>query len=289
MRVLVTGAQGQLGRACIQALTDAGHSPIGVDLPDGDLSIAGVAHQLLTAHEPASVLHCAAYTAVDRAESERDLALAGNTTATQLLAQACEAVGCELTYVSTDYVFAGDAETGYPEDAVRRPINWYGETKARAEEAVEELTVPWRIVRTSWLFGHGPANFVKTMRRLVAERSSLSVVDDQRGCPTYAPDLATLLVRMLDVGARGHFHGTNQGVCTWYEFAREIARLSGLAPERIAPCTTADFPTPAKRPSCSVLLETRLSDLGITPCPAWEDALARYVTWLDADEESASR
>jgi dTDP-4-dehydrorhamnose reductase len=289
MRILVTGADGQLGRACRDAFLAAGHDTTGIDLPDGDLAASGTAGALLAAHRPGRVIHCAAYTAVDRAESERDAALAGNATATANLARACEAAGVALTAVSTDYVLAGTDPHGYTEDAPRAPINWYGETKARAEAAVATLTVPWQVVRTSWLFGHGPQNFVRTIRRLLGERERLRVVDDQRGCPTYAPDLAELLVALAGCDATGIFHGTNSGDCTWYEFAREIARLGGEDPDRIQPCSSEEFPTPARRPACSILRDERTAALGLPPRPPWRDALARYVTWLETAKESPEK
>jgi dTDP-4-dehydrorhamnose reductase len=285
MRILVTGARGQLGQACCDAFTAAGYGVRGVDLADGDLARADEAAAVVRASRPERVVHCAAYTAVDRAETEREAALVGNATATANLVRACEEAGCALTMVGTDYVFAGDDPGGYAEDAPRAPVNWYGETKARAETAVEAAAVPWQIVRTSWLFGHGPHNFVRTIRRLLRERPELRVVDDQRGCPTYAPDLAALLVQLAEAGADGVFHGTNAGPCTWYEFACAIARLGGSDPARIRPCRTEEFPTPAPRPACSILHDTRTAALGIPPRPPWQDALARYVAWLDANEE----
>ena len=288
MRILVTGAQGQLGQACCQTFAAAGHETTGVDLPDGDLAIAGVATRLLAAHRPDRVVNCAAYTAVDRAEVERDRAEAGNVTAVTRLGAACQEIGAALTQVSTDYVFAGADPAGYDEDAPRDPVSWYGATKARGEEAVERLSIPWQIVRTSWLFGHGPTNFVRTIRRLLAERESLTVVDDQHGSPTYAPDLATLILHLTETDATGIFHGTNAGHCTWFEFAQEIARLSAADPGRIMPCTTADYPTPAQRPACSILRETRLASLGVPALSKWPDATARYVAWLERNEEMST-
>ena len=285
MDILVTGAGGQLGRACVDAFTAAGCAVAGVDLADGDLADDGAAAALLARHAPRRVVNCAAYTAVDRAETEREAAERGNALAVARLAAACADAGAALTHISTDYVFRGDHADGYRESDPRDPVSWYGVTKARGEEAVERLTVPWQIVRTSWLFGHGPANFVLTMRRLLRERERLTVVDDQRGCPTYAEDLADLLVRLDVAGAEGIFHGTNSGQTTWFGLAREVAHLSGAAPERIVPCTTADYPTPARRPACSVLHETRLAGLGLQPLPHWSDAVARYVAWLDRNEE----
>lgn len=284
MRVLVTGANGQLGRALLTCLPAGGHEPVGVDLVDGDLAEPSVARDILARVQPAQVIHAAAYTAVDRAESERDEAESANAVATARLAAACEAAGCPLTAVSTDYVFAGDRPEGYVEDDIRVPVNWYGQTKLRAEKAVLNMTAPSRVVRTSWLFGHGPSNFVRTIRRLLRERDQLKVVSDQHGSPTYAVDLAGLLVRLLDCDAWGAFHGTNQGVTTWHEFAREIARRSGHDPQRVQPCTTDEYPTPAARPRWSILRETRLAALHVAPTPDWRDALTRYLAWLDAAE-----
>lgn len=280
MRVLVTGANGQLGRACCEALAAAGGRAIGVDLPDGDLAVPGAAERLLRRHAPARVIHTAAYTAVDRAETEREAALAVNGTATALLVAACAEHRCALTYVSTDYVFGGDDPDGYAEDAPPAPINWYGQTKARGEAAVRAGAGPWQIVRTSWLFGHGQTNFVRAVLGRLERGEELTVVDDQRGCPTYAPDLAVLLGELAAAGVEGIVHGTNTGACTWFEFAREIARLTGHDPARVRPCATADWPTAARRPACSVLRDTRLAALGIAPRPTWRDALARYLAWL---------
>jgi dTDP-4-dehydrorhamnose reductase len=287
MRILVTGSRGQLGQACLEVFAAAGHRTAGVDLPDGDLTEAGEAARVLAEAGPDRVVHCAAYTATDRAETERELAEAGNVLAVERLGEACAARGVALTHLSTDYVFDGSAAEGYREDAPRSPVSWYGSTKARAEEAVERLPVPWQIVRTSWLFGHGPANFVQTIRRLLGERETLRVVDDQRGSPTYAPDLAALLLPLVESGAAGIYHGTNAGHCTWFEFAQEIARLGGADPTRIQPCTTAEYPTPTRRPACSILLDTRLAGLGIPPAPPWRDALARYIRWLDTKQKGA--
>ncbi len=284
MRVLVTGAAGMLGRA---VLTQAAHTHdvVGVDLPDGDLTDPATAPALLAVHRPDHVIHCAAYTAVDRAESEPALALRVNGEATAQLARACADRGAVLAYVSTDYVFAGDQLTGYTEDDPREPVNHYGFSKARGEEAVEDLAGAWQIIRTSWLFGDGPVNFVRTIRRLLYERDTLRVVADQRGCPAYTEDLAVLLVWLAGSGLRGRFHGTNAGVTTWYDFAREIARVSGHDPARIRPCATADYPTLARRPACSILRDTRLAPAGAPPRPRWQDALRRYVAVLERTGE----
>ena len=288
MRILVTGAHGQLGRALLSHPAASDHTVVGVDLPDGDLAAPGVAASLLSRHRPDQVIHAAAYTAVDLAESQRDLAEAGNTVATRNLARACDEAGCPLTDISTDYVFSGERPDGYSEGSPRSPLNWYGDTKARAEEAVLAMTTPSRVVRTSWMFGHGPHNFVLTIRRLLAEREVLRVVDDQVGSPTYAPDLAALVLDLIPRDAWGVFHVTNTGVTTWCGFAREIARGLGLDPERIEACRTEDYPTPAPRPACSILRDTRLAILGVPSAPPWQDALARYLSWLQTEEATTS-
>jgi dTDP-4-dehydrorhamnose reductase len=149
------------------------------------------------------------------------------------------------------------------------------------------MTGQWQIVRTSWLFGPGPRNFVLTIRRLLAERHELRVVEDQVGCPTYAPDLANILLFLVETRSPGFYHATNRGSCSWFAFAREIARQSGADPQRIRPCSTVEFPTPAKRPACSILRSRRLEALGYGPRPTWQDALARYLQWLDAVGESS--
>jgi dTDP-4-dehydrorhamnose reductase len=285
MRILVTGARGQLGHALLEVLAGRGHETVGVDLGDGDLAEPGVASRLLATHRPEQVIHAAAYTAVDAAESARAEAERGNATATRFLADACDAAGLALTALSTDYVFDGTVADGYAEDAPREPINWYGETKARAEDAVLTMTGPSRVVRTSWLFGHGPDNFVRTMLRLLDERETLRVVDDQRGSPTYTVDLAALLADLVATPGEGVFHGTNAGVVTWCGFAREIARAAGHDPARITACGSDEFPTPARRPACSVLRDTRLAALGVAPRPSWQDALARFLDREGAREE----
>lgn len=282
MKLLVTGAAGMLGRALLAAARER-HAAVGVDLDDGDLTDPGTAPRLLAAHDPAWVVHAAAYTDVDGAEREPARALAVNGEATARLARACAERGIGLTYVSTDYVFAGDAAEGYWEDAPRAPLGHYGRSKAAGEEAVEAAGGRWQIARTSWLFGPGPKNFVLAIRRLLAERPVVRVVDDQVGCPTYAPDLARLLVFLVENGRPGIYHATNAGACSWFAFAREIARRQGDDPQRVQPCATAAYPTPARRPACSILRSRNLEALGCPPRPPWPDALARYLSLLAAD------
>lgn len=278
MKILITGAAGMLGRAAVTGLGSR-HAVTGVDLPDGDLTRPQVALDLVARLGPDWIVNCAAWTAVDEAERDQAAALAANARLTANLTLACERHGCGLTHLSTDYVFSGQGE-GFDESSPRAPLNHYGLTKALAEEAVEGMTAPWQIVRTSWLFGDGPVNFVKTIRRLLAEKPRLTVVDDQRGCPTYTEDLCAVLEFLVSGRHHGIFHATNQGSCTWFAFAREIACRLGQDPQRVQPCPTSAYPTPAARPACSVLRSSRLEQAGCPPRPAWQDAVGRYLQVL---------
>jgi dTDP-4-dehydrorhamnose reductase len=285
MKVLVTGSAGMLGRAVVQTV-GVSHAVVGVDLPDGDLTSTTDVATLFAAHAPDWVIHTAAYTDVDGAESDAERAAAVNVDGTANLANACDATGAGLTYVSTDYVFDGESRDGYLETSPRNPLSVYGRTKADGEAAVEAMTAPWQIVRTSWLFGPGPRNFVLTIRRLLGERETLSVVTDQTGSPTYAPDLAQVLDRLLVDRPTGVFHATNAGVCSWFDFAREIARRLGADPDRIGPCPSTAFPTAATRPACSILRSRNLEIADCPPRPSWQDALGRYIAWLDRHESN---
>jgi dTDP-4-dehydrorhamnose reductase len=281
MKVMITGAQGMLGRACLQVFS-VDHVCHGVDIADGDLTNPDTVRELVTDVQPDWVLHTAAYTDVDGAENDRPRASAVNTGATGFLAAECEARNIGLTVLSTDYVFPGNSPQGYPEDAPRDPVNYYGLTKAVGEQAVEQLTTPWQVVRTSWLFGPGERNFVLTIRRLLGERETLKVVDDQHGCPTYAPDLAAMLLFLVEDGTWGYYHATNTGVCTWFDFAREIASLSQADPQRIRPCQSSEYPVAADRPMYSVLLNENLKALGYDQQRGWQAALKDYITLLNS-------
>ena len=236
MKILVTGCEGMLGQAVMTRLASA-HDLIGVDLADADLTQADQVQALLQRVDPEWVIHCAAWTDVDGAETAREACMAVNGLATELMVENCDRQQAGLTYLSTDYVFNGrGGAMGYAEDQKRDPINYYGLTKARGEEAVEAMNGPWQIVRTSWLFGDGATNFPKTIRRLLGQKPQLKVVADQRGCPTYAEDLADILGFLVSSDSRGIFHGTNSGQCTWFELAREIAGLIMVDTQRIAAC-----------------------------------------------------
>jgi dTDP-4-dehydrorhamnose reductase len=267
MKILVTGGRGQLGRSVAARAADA----IVVDIEE--LDICGP----IDLPRCDLVINAAAYTAVDKAESERDRAFAVNRDGAANLARACRERGVRLVHVSTDYVFDGTATRPYREDDPIAPIGAYGESKAAGERAVLELG--GTVVRTSWLFAEGGPSFVHTMLRLARERPVLRVVADQHGCPTYAGDLADALIALAAAPA-GVYHYCNDGATTWHAFATAIveeARARGpVACERIDAITTAEYPTPAKRPAYSVLDTSRVRALGIVP-PSWRIGLARVV------------
>jgi dTDP-4-dehydrorhamnose reductase len=245
-------------------------------------------------HRPAWIVNCAAYTAVDRAETEEALAMAVNAAGPRYLAEAADHVGARLLHVSTDYVFAGESPGPYGEDAPLAPLGAYGRSKAAGEAAVRALGPQHVIVRTSWLHGPGGPNFVATMLRLLSEREDLRVVDDQRGRPTYATDLADVLLALTQAGLQveGTFHYANQGACTWHAFACEIqdqALESGLLRRRIPihPIPTAAYPTPARRPANSVLATERIEDALGLPIPRWQDGLTRHLDRLRPGRDPA--
>lgn len=270
--VLITGASGMLGRDLTEICSDMDVRALdktALDITDPDhvsRAVAGVD----------VVVNCAAYTKVDRAEDEVDLAMAINGTAPGVLANACKAIGATLIHVSTDYVFRGDATTPYPEDAPRDPVSVYGKSKAAGEEAIM-ATYPDGsvIIRTAWLYGeHGPS-FPRTMLDAAATRDTLNVVDDQVGQPTWTKDLARQIRLVIDRGIRsGIFHGTNSGHTSWWNFAKTIFSTAGLDDKRILPTTSAEFVRPAPRPSWSVLGHEAWAAAGLPAMRSWEEAFA---------------
>ena len=279
-RWLVVGSNGMLGHDLMEVIAEAGHEVLGMDLPEIDItSSESVAAALDTAH-PDVVVNAAAYTAVDAAEEHEDLALRVNGEGPRVLAAAVAGrPGVRLVHVSTDYVFAGDASEPYAEDAPPAPRSAYGRTKLAGEVAVRDA-LPDRgfIVRTAWLYGVHGANFVKTMLALEATKPEISVVDDQRGQPTWSRDLARQIVMLLDSAApAGIYHGTSSGETTWFEFTREIYLLIGAEPERVHPTTTDAFPRPAPRPAYSVLGHDRWATASLGPIRDWHEALAEAL------------
>jgi len=273
-----------LGQAVMRRLGSA-HDLTGVDIAGADLTEARQVADLFDRTNPQWVIHCAAWTDVDGAETNQKPAMAVNGLATELVVRNCDRTAAGLTYISTDYVFNGrGGADGYSENEPRDPINYYGLTKARGEEAVEAMSGPWQIVRTSWLFGDGKVNFPKTIRRLLKEKPTLKVVADQRGCPTHADDLADVLGFLVSSDCRGIFHGTNSGQCTWFDLAREVAALIKVDGQNISACPGSEYPTAALRPACSVLTSHRLESAGCPKRPLWQEAVGRYIQLLESGQ-----
>jgi dTDP-4-dehydrorhamnose reductase len=279
MNLLVTGGRGQLGRALARCGAAAGHHVTAVDVDQLDIRDRAAVSAAIVAHHATVVINAAAYTAVDKAETERDAAFAINAIGAGNVALAAAEHRVRMFQVSTDYVFDGQSTRPYREDDARAPLGVYGASKAAGETAVRDAG--GTIVRTSWLFEAQGPSFVQTMLRLAADRPVLRVVADQQGCPTWADDLATALVALAgQPELDGIYHYCNAEPTTWHGFAAAIIeegrRHRTLACERIEPITTADYPTPARRPAYSVLDTTRIRGVGIVP-PSWRPGLATVV------------
>lgn len=273
MRALVIGASGLLGRV----LLEEWHSDevAGVSSRDGDLRSHHDMQRLLARYAPACTVLAAAYTDVDGCEKDPQRAHEVNCLGAANVALAARDCGSRLVFLSTDYVFDGSKTTPYtPEDRVS-PINVYGRTKAEAEQRIREILPECSIVRTSWLFGAVGRCFPNTIIELAQTRKNLSVVDDQRGCPTWNRDLARAIIQLARLGLSGIVHATNRGDCTWYEFSQALVRAAALKGVSITPVTTAEFPRPARRPAYSVLSTAGLEEHGIEMRP-WRDTLAHY-------------
>lgn len=279
MKVLVTGAKGQLGYDVIKRLEALGDTPIGADIDDFDITDAEKTQGFIIGHKPQAVIHCAAYTAVDRAEDELEKCRLINVEGTRNIANACRLNGSRLVYISSDYVFGDDGCSLLETDSPKNPQSVYGITKLEGEAAAM-LCPRSFIVRTSWVFGENGGNFVRTMLRLSETHDSITVVNDQTGSPTYTPDLARLLCDMIKTDKFGVYHASNEGFCTWAEFAGEIMRLSNRS-TRIIPCTSEEYAAKAKRPKNSRLSKESLDEAGFERLPDWHDALERFLKNLD--------
>jgi len=275
MRVTLFGASGLLGHDLVPELSGEHDQLTALSVEDADLRDHAGVRDVIRDSRPEWILLLAAYTDVDGCESKRDLAFAVNCEGAVNVARAAQEAGSRLMFISTDYVFDGAKRSPYQVNDARCPTSVYGESKARAEEQLLNILPEVCIARTSWLFGHGGKCFPATILKLASTRPEVSVVNDQRGSPTYTPDLASALVKLCRANAQGVVHVTNSGNCTWYDFATEIVRRSGL-PAIVKPVTTAEFPRPARRPAYSVLSPDSLHAYNI-PMPDWQDALRRYL------------
>jgi dTDP-4-dehydrorhamnose reductase len=278
MKVVVFGASGLLGQELVRewrADGEQGEQVTALSSKDADLRDRARVREVILDSRPDWILLSAAYTDVDGCESNRELAFAVNCEGAVNVAEAAREAESGLLFLSTDYVFDGSKGSPYQTTDARNPTSVYGESKARAEERLLEILPEVCIVRTSWLFGHGGKCFPATILKLAATRPEISVVNDQRGSPTFTRDLAKALVQLCRASARGIVHATNSGDCTWYEFAGGIVRAAGL-PTVVKPVTTAEFPRPARRPAYSVLSPDSLHAYNVH-MPQWQDALGRYL------------
>lgn len=276
MRVLVTGVKGQLGHDVMNELAKRGYEGVGVDVDEMDITDAQKVDEVITKAQVDKVIHCAAYTAVDAAEDNVELCRRVNAEGTENIAKVCKRLDLPMVYLSTDYVFDGEGERPWEPDDERDPLNVYGQTKYEGELAVERNLDKYFIVRIAWVFGVNGKNFIKTMLNLAQNHDTITVVDDQVGSPTYTYDLARLLVDMIETEKYGHYHATNEGLCTWYEFAKEIFRQAGVD-VKVVPVTSEQFQAKAKRPHNSRMNKDKLDAMGFQRLPSWQDALSRYL------------
>lgn len=276
MKVVVTGAKGQLGTDLVHLLADRGYEVYGYGREELDITNFEQVKQVISEVNPDVVIHAAAYTKVDLAESEPDQAFLINAYGTRNVAVLSEAVGAKLVYISTDYVFDGTANVPYNEFAPTNPLSVYGKSKLAGEQFVRDLHSKFFIVRTSWVYGKHGNNFVKTMLRLAQERDQLIVVHDQIGCPTYTVDLANCILELIQTEKYGIYHVSNSGHCSWYEFAKAIFEEAGIE-VKLNPCTMKDFPRPAPRPAYSVFKHMALKLNGFSEMREWREALKEFI------------
>lgn len=276
MKVVVTGVQGQLGYDLAKQLAARNHEVFGIDRKTLDITDEKAVQAYIDEVNPEAIIHSAAYTNVDAAEEDKVTAYNVNALGSKYLAQAANKVGAKMVYVSTDYVFDGTASEPYEVDHPTHPLGVYGKTKYAGEEFVKQNLECYFIVRTAWVFGINGNNFVKTMLRLAEERDELGVVYDQVGSPTYTVDLARFIIGLVESEKYGVYHATNEGVCSWYDFAVEIFRQSDVK-VRVNPLTSDQFTRPAARPKYSVLSKKKIVEQGFAPMPNWKDALSAYL------------
>lgn len=301
MKVLVTGVNGQLGHDVINELAKRGLFGVGSDITASyagamdetavcnapyvqmDITDCDSVEAVITKEAPDAVIHCAAYTAVDAAEENQEICRKVNAEGPKNIAFACKKTDCKMIYISTDYVFDGQGEHVWEPDDKRDPQSVYGCTKCEGELAVQELLEKYFIVRIAWAFGINGKNFVKTMLRLAETHDTLTVVCDQFGSPTYTYDLARLLVDMVQTEKYGVYHATNEGFCSWYDFACAIFKEAGKN-VTVKPVTTAEYGAKAFRPANSRMSKEKLTENGFEKLPTWQDALSRYLQELKKQE-----
>ena len=279
-KVLVTGVAGQLGYDVVRRLGELKIEAVGVDIEDFDLTNAQETADYIKKCEPTVIVHCAAYTAVDKAEDFGETAYAVNVAGTENIAQAAAELNCKFVYISTDYVFDGDTRDAHNANSPKKPEGVYARTKYQGEIVCEKLLSKLFIVRLSWVFGINGGNFVKTMIKLGKERDELGVVCDQIGSPTYTVDAAKLICEMIETEKYGVYNVANEGYCSWYEFAKGIFEQAGLN-VKVNSLTSDQYPTRAKRPKNSCFSKKELDENGFERLPSWENALERFIKELE--------
>lgn len=276
MKVLVTGVKGQLGYDVVNELKKRNMEAVGVDVEEMDITNEQLVDKTIREVQPDAVIHCAAYTAVDAAEDNEELCRKVNADGTRYIAKACKNLDIKMLYLSTDYVFDGTGTRPWEPEDERHPLNIYGQTKYEGELAIQENLQKYFIVRIAWVFGVNGKNFIKAVLNKGKETGSITVVNDQFGSPTYTYDLARLLVDMIETDKYGIYHATNEGICSWYEFAVEIFKQAKL-PVTVTPVSSNEYKAKAKRPENSRMSKEKLTQNGFERLPAWQDALKRYL------------
>ncbi|MEG2246568.1 MAG: dTDP-4-dehydrorhamnose reductase [Peptostreptococcaceae bacterium] len=289
MRILVTGINGQLGHDVVRELNKRGHESIGVDKEQMDLTVSSQIKEFIGKVNPEAIIHCAAYTAVDAAEDNEELCRKVNAYAVRDIAELAKELEIPMIYISTDYVFDGmkgiednneeidrSSYLEYIETDETNPKNIYGQTKLEGELYVKELLEKYYIIRISWVFGENGNNFIDTMLRLGKDRDRLSVIDDQIGSPTYTKDLAHILADMIETDKYGTYHVTNEGFCSWYDFAKEIFRVANIDID-INPICTLGYNTKAQRPLNSKMSKDKIKENGFKKLRSWNDAVEEYI------------
>lgn len=279
MKVLVTGVKGQLGYDVMKCLDERKIEAVGADIEEFDITNFEQTRNFIINVKPDAVIHCSAYTAVDKAEENLELCEKVNAEGPRNIAKVCKELDAKMIYISTDYVFPGNGEHFYEPEDKKGPLGAYGNTKLKGELAVQELLEKYFIVRISWVFGKNGNNFVKTMLRLGKEKEEITVVGDQIGSPTYTKDLAPLLCDMLLTEKYGAYHATNEGICSWADFATKIMEYGGCQ-AKVRAITTEEYGAKAARPKNSRMSKEKLIENGFYKLPAWEDALKRYIEEL---------
>ncbi len=274
--IIVTGAAGQLGGDVCRILKEKNIPHKGIDKDDVDITSKKEVELFFDKTDFDVLIHCAAYTAVDKAEEERDLCFSINAKGTENLAKVCKDKNAAIIYISTDYVFSGEVEKPFDVSDEKSPLSVYGKSKYEGEKTVISLCDKYFIVRTSWVFGEEDRNFIATMLRLSETRDEVNVVCDQVGSPTYSNDLALLLTEMAQTEKYGVYHATNEGFCSWFDLAKKVFEYKNI-PMKVNPVTSEEYITPAKRPKNSRMNKKSLTDAGFSLLPHWEDAVERYL------------